>query len=425
MKEIIQPKDIALETALLKTMSCKQNFDLYINSVDQNRVLPDTKLLLADYAKYFKLFPEHETLDFGQFQTQFTQNWHNKDLDQLDIEYYRDYVFPAIQKYNNPDTEHCLLGLMHKQTAEKLSEVANNSFDVTILRTILDDYEHKQSIITRTCDKDVFTMANVDFDILDKSNGIPYFLPSVQQGLGSLVKGQFVVVSADYGTGKTAFVLSQAVHAFKHLEKKGDVRPILYFNSEGTEGDVFARFLSNLYNSSYPSGFEEIINCREEVRKDFLSKYSADRFMVFQISNGGLSYVRAKLQKYNPALVIIDITDVLAPEEDVTSLKKVYDNLRLLSGAYCPIIGTTQAGDNSYLDKETNQIKNRKWLGDKALYGSKSGKGGAADTIITIGKDDNNPRLRYISTPKKKRGTIVNITCEIHEIYSLYTEITF
>lgn len=422
---VIQPKDITLETALLKTMTCKQNFTTYVNSVDHNRVLPTTKLLLTDYNKYFTLFPDHETIDFGQFQTQFTQNWHNKDLDILDIEYYRDYVFPAIQKYDNPDTEHCLLGLMHKQTAEKLSEVANTSFDVGTLRGILDDYEHRQSVIIRTCDKDVFTMQNVDFDILDKSSGIPYFLPSIQAGLGSLVKGQFVVVSADYGTGKSAFVISQAVYSFKHLAKIGDKRPILYFNSEGTEGDVFARFCSNLYHETYFGGFEEIIENREAVRELFLKKYAPEQFMVFQISGGGLSYVRAKLEKYNPALVIIDITDVLAPEEDVTSLKKVYDNLRLLSGAYCPIIGTTQAGDNSYLDKETNQIKNRKWLGDKALYGSKSGKGGAADTIITIGKDDNNPRLRYISTPKKKRGTMVNLTCEIEDIYSLYREITF
>lgn len=421
----IQPKDIILESALLSTMSRKQNFTVYANSVDHKRLLPATSLLLIDYKKYFDLFPEHEIIDFGQFQTQFTQNWHNKDLDLLDIEYYRDYVFPAISKMEAVDNDQCLLGLMHKQTAEELSEVATTKFDVTLLRDILDKYEQKQQLIIRTNDADVYTMENVDFNVLDKAEGIPYFLPSLQAGLGSLVKGQFVVVSADYGTGKTAFVLSQVVHAFRHIAKRQDSGPILYFNSEGTEADVFGRFLSNLYSKHVPGGFEEVVTRREEIRGRFLKNYSADKFMVFQISTGGLNYIRAKMQQYKPSLVVIDITDVLAPEEDVMNLKKVYDGLRLMSGAFCPIIGTTQSGDTSYYDKEKNEVKTRKWLGDKALYGSKSGKGGAADTIITIGKDDNNPKLRYISTPKKKRGTMTNIIAELEDQYSLYKEITF
>ncbi len=175
-----------------------------------------------------------------------------------------------------------------------------------------------------------------------------------------------------------------------------------------------------------PGGFEEIVSTREDVRKRFLKEYNAAQFMVFQIASNGLAYVKSKISKYNPALVIIDITDVLAPEEDVMNLKKIYDGLRLLSGAYCPIIGTTQSGDTSWKDKQTGETKTKKWLGDKALYGSKAGKGGAADTIITIGKDDNpNSLLRYISTPKKKRGTMVTVTCELIPEYSLYKEVSW
>jgi len=425
MQENIPPKDISLETALLKSMSYKENFKAYSSAIDYKRVLPCTSLLLQDYGKYFELFTEHDHIDFGEFQTQFSHNWHINDLDQLDIEYYRDYVFPAIQKYDNNDVYTCLLGLIKKQAAEKLIQTVSTSFEIEKIRNILDEYSDKISSYMTTCDEDVWTINNVDFEVLDNTKGIPYFLPSLQMNLGSLVKGQFVVVSADYGVGKTAFVLSQAANTFRHLVENNDNRPILYFNSEGTEGDVFARFISNLFSSIYSEGFEQIINQRDEIRRKFVDKYPTDKFLVFQLSGKNLTYIRNKLKKYNPALVIIDITDVLAPEEDVTNLKKVYDNLRLLSGEYCPIIGTTQAGDTSYLDKETNKIKTRKWLGDKALYGSKSGKGGAADTIITIGKDDNNPRLRYISTPKKKRGTQVNVTCEIEDIYSLYRELTF
>ena len=70
-------------------------------------------------------------------------------------------------------------------------------------------------------------------------------------------------------------------------------------------------------------------------------------------------------------------------------------------------------------------MRSRKWLGDHSLYGSKSGKGGAADTIITIGREDTSSNLRFICTPKKKRGQPVKLTCIIEDIYSNYKELDF
>lgn len=420
----IQPKDIILESALLSTMSHRHNFTLYVNSIDKKRLLPATSLLLTDYERYFKLFPEHDTVDFGQFQTQFTQNWHNKDLDQLDIEYYRDYVFPAILRAHPLESEHALLGLMHKQLVEKLIEAAETTDEVDRLRVILDEYEFNKQLITLEHDNEAITATTVDLSVLDKTNGIPYFLPSLQTSLGGLIQGQFVVVSADSNTGKSAFCISQAVHAFTHFDKQPERGPILVFNSEGTPGDIFGRFWSNLFRKQIPGGIEEIVTKREIVRDKFNDRFDPNKFIVFQIGNKGLSNVRAKMKKYKPSLVIIDMLDILADVEDPITLKKLYDNIRLLALEYCPIIGTTQSGNTSWFDKESGAEKSKKFLTDKDVLGCKA-KSAAAETMITIGKDSNNPKLRYISVPKKKRGASVNITCSIEEKYSLYEEISF
>ncbi len=419
---VIQPRDIVLESALLSTMSHRENFTLYVNSIDKKRLLPATSLLLTDYEKYFKLFPEHNTVDFGQFQTQFTQNWHNKDLDQLDIEYYRDYVFPAIQKAEG--TEHCLLGLMNKQTTEAIHDICINYFDVDLIRHQLDEHESKQQLILLDHDNEAITASTVDLSVLDKTNGIPYFLPSLQASLGGLIQGQFVVVSADSNTGKSAFCISQAVHAFTHFDKQPDKGPILYFNSEGTPGDIFGRFWSNLFKKQIPGGIEDIVTRREEVRDKFNARFDSSKFVVFQMGTRGVSYIRAKLKKYKPSLVIIDMLDILATVEDPITLKKLYDNIRLLSLEFCPIIGTSQSGSTSWFDRESGEEKHKKFLTDKDVLGCKA-KSAAAETMITIGKDSSNPKIRYISTPKKKRGTNCNLTCEILDTYSLYQEITF
>lgn len=415
---------IVLEASLLKILSSKDNYFHYIDLIDSKRLLSNTSLLLRDYKRYYETYSDHSTIDFGLFFSQFAQNWHIKDLSAVDIEYYKDYVFPAIENANSVETESCLIGLLKQNTLNKLLEV-KDELNVTKIRDIIDEFEEKTANILKPIDNEIAKIDTVDFTELDKANGIPYFLPTLQSSLGSLVKGQFIVVSADYGAGKSAFVISQAVATLKHLAQTNDPRPILYFNSEGTTADIFGRVCSNLYSDDVPEGFEGIIKNSEKIKRKFLQSYSSEQFLVLQMLSSNVDWVQNKIKKYNPALVIIDITDTLAPEEDVTNLKKVYDRLRLLSGTYCPIIGTTQSGDTSYQDPETKEIKSKRWLNDKALYGSKTGKGGAADTIITIGKDDVNKNLRYISTPKKKRGTPCNLTCELVDIYSLYKELAW
>lgn len=420
MGQQINKKDIDIEIDLLKSMSKRNNFETYNDSIDIKRIFPSTKLMLEDYAKYFKLY-DHDKIDFKAFYTQFSNSWHNKDLDVDDVEYYRDYVFPAIAKSDAEQAETSLLGLIQKQTLEEINKSALKEFDIDKISAILDIFRTKQSEIIKENDEDVFTIENIDFSVLDKDKGIPYFIPKLQESLGSLVKGQFIVVSADNGTGKSAFAISQAVEAFRFLQETKSTRPVLYFNSEGTEADVYGRFLSNLYKKEVRGGFEQIFKEIGVVKENFIANYNPANFKVFQLEGKSVGYVKSKMVKYNPSLVIIDIADTLVSEESPSLLKKLYDTLRQMSNTHCPIIGTTQSGDMSYFDKESGQKLYRKWLDIKDVYGSKQ-KSGAADTVIGIGMEPDS-NIRYVSTPKLKRGTPVKITCELENIYSNFKEI--
>lgn len=417
--------DITVESELLNILMVKENYVKFSPIIDKNRLLPDTQTVLKDYDRYFNHYIDHDTIDFGLFYTEFSQHYHLNSLNTDQLHYYRDYVFPSIMNATPKDVESCMINLLKNRAKEDLLSHISKELNTEKLRTILDNFEDSTQNITKKIDDEVSRIDTIDFSELDKSSGIPFFLGSLQENLGSLIKGQFVVVSADYGTGKSAFVISQVASTLLHLNKTNDPRPILYFNSEGTSADIFGRVCSNLYRNEAIGGFEDIINNPNKYKEKFICQFDINKLLVFQMMFSSIEWIQNKIKYYNPALVIIDITDTLAPEEDVLTLKKVYDRLRLLSGAYCPIIGTTQSGDTSYQDKESHEIKHRKWLGDKALYGSKTGKGGAADTIITIGKDDLNKNLRYISIPKKKRGQTANITAELIDIYSLYKELAW
>ena len=415
-----------LEAELLKVMSKKDNFNSYLAQVNRKRLLPNTELLLSDYEKYFEINQKHDEINWGLFYSQFAQDWHNKDLTEEQISYYKDYVFPAIEQASPEDVNTCLVGLIKKHTIE---DILNNANDLNPekLKDILNSFESKVSGFSQdSIDPDANTLSMLDFKELDQSHGIPYFLPTLQENLGSLVKGQLVVVAADFGTGKTAFVVSQAAETLKHLKKTNDKRPILYFNSEGTLADVGGKLCANLFKDEAVCGFEEIIENADTYTDKFKRFVDEEQFLLYNLLGASVEWVEQKVKKHNPALTIIDITDILAGEEDVKNLKKVYDRLRLIAGNYCPIIATTQSGDASYFDKDDNKVKNIKWLSDKHLYGSKTGKGGAADTIIAIGKDDDkDSKLRYLSTTKIKRGKQCHITCELLNQYALYRELAW
>lgn len=758
----VEKIDVKIETALLKTLQDREKYDKYISQVNLKKVLPNTKLLLEDYAKYFELYKQDTTIDFDKFYSHFSQFWHQNDekFTLQDLEYYRDYVFPAVNSFVVDESEPVLKALEEKLYKEELETALLSGQSPDKLQDIINKYLEKAN---KEDDVDIHTVENCDFDVLDKSNGIPWFLPSLQAGLMSLSDGQFVIVAADFGTGKeqplsanistptgwvkmgdiklgdvvnsrkgvskvigifpqgvkpvykitfsdgrsceagldhlfevtdrkgknkyhygldnthkvislreiiasedelfvrlcapvykehkelvippysfgvllgdgclsspgiivssneediinkvaielgleytknksnyswtfltkstdrkyreylinnkldctsshkyipgeylngsveqrrdllkglmdtdgcvnkgnrfsfsttstrikdgvlelarslgyscnysvdnrkkykggicytisiqtndiifsskkhlerystnvakgcnyrryndhirivsveyqreeasqcimiddeehlyitdnyvvthnTAFVISQAVHAFKYLHKKGDMRPILYFNSEGLAGDVIGRFLSNLYKDKIQGGFEEIIERRKEVKDKFVKTFDASMFKCIQIANTpDFKSVKAKIEKYKPALVIIDICDKLAPDEDVQSLKKLYDGLRVLAGTGYPIIGTSQSGDTTFFNAEKKEVVKKKWLTDHDLYGSKTGKGGAADTIITIGKEEGGT-IRYVAVVKKKRGSEVRITCDLIDKYSEYKEILY
>lgn len=423
-KKIVKAIDVTLEASLCSLFANREQYNSYIHLVDIKRVCPPTAIVLKDYKKYYEL-TNKDNVDFGEFYTYFSQDWHSKDLEQSDIEYYRDYVFPAIQNVSPSDIDHTIETLLKKQYGEDIEKLVNSGMDVSKIKESIVNLERKLTSVSTSVDKDVHTIANLDFSVLDKSNGIPWFLPSLQQNLMSITEGQFIIVSADYGTGKTAFVISQAVHTLKYLQKKKDNRCILYINSEGMAADVIGRALSNLYKDKVYGGFEEIVDRIDEIKEKYLKVFSADALRCIQMSDvSNFEMLKSKVEKYKPSLIIIDICDKLAPEEDVQNLKKLYDNLRVLASSGYAIIGTSQSGDTSYFDAEEKKVKNKKWLSDHDLYGSKTGKGGSADCIITIGKEENS-NLRYVSVVKKKRGQPVRITCQLDDQYSNYRELQY
>lgn len=435
----IKQEDIALEGGLLKVLSNKSHFEQYEPSIDYKRLIPGTARLLQDYKEYFNTY-KHDDIDWQLFYTEFSQNYRNRivynqrtkkkevECDELDLAYYRETVFPLIQ---NSSTEGIIDTLIKRTAVETIKNSIESGYDDAKLLDIIGEFKEKRSQFTISKDEDIFNLSDLDLEVLDSKRGIGWFLPSLQANLSSIMPGQFIVVAADSDVGKSAFCISQAVHVFKQVGRNTienqdtcPLRPILYCTSEDTKEDLACRFLSCLYKDRVLGGFEEIVSNFKNVSKSFNENFNSGAFIGMSIRGAQcLNKIKDKIKKYNPCLVIIDMLDKLSSSDNIQDLTRLYQDVRGIANDGYAIIGTSQTGNTSFQDKDTKEYRHRRWLTDKDLANSKSGKQGAAYCMIMIGKDDDVPNIRYLSTTKKKRGKHVNVTCEIDDAHSCYKEL--
>lgn len=417
-------KQISVEGALLKAMSVREYYEKYSRHIDKPRLMPNTALLLKDYKLYYTMYQEHEEIDFSTFFVHFAQDWHKKDMDQDDINYYLNTVLPLIEKQElQPQI---IATLIENQTVESLKEMLESGIDSSLIEERIADYEKRRKEVMGEKDDDVFSLDEVDVSVLDTSKGLPWFLPALQAGIGSMMPGQFIVLAADSNTGKSAFCISQAVSVFEHQHTLAadERRPILYCTSEDTKEDLVCRFLSNLYRKNVVEGFDGVISQFDRVKAHFNKKYDSRLFIGMQIHGARDLYkIKQKIDAFNPCVIIIDMVDSLSKSRDYQELENLYQAIRGIANTGYPVLGTTQSGNTTYQDKDTKEYKHRKHLSEKDMAGSKYGKQGAAYCAIMIGKDDDHPNLRYINTTKKKRGQHVQCTAEIIERFSLYKEL--
>jgi archaellum biogenesis ATPase FlaH len=425
-KENPLQKTFIIELALLKALAIREHYDNYFSYVVYDRLLEETRVFLDAYKLYYELYPTHKEIDFDTFLTQFVSNWHSSDMHQEQIAFYTQAII-TVKKAPLDDAETALIGLINRQLMDKITKIGNKSFNSEQIREELEQYDVKRAGILREYDLDAFTIEDVDFAEINKSTGLPYAMEPLQDALGGMVKGSLVVLNAASGIGKSAFIHTQVVHSIKWLKQANNKKPILFFNTEGTSSEVFGRMLSNLYRETMLGGYREILASQAKLQNNFIKNFGKETFIVFTANDMGLNYVRMKIKKYKPALVILDMaaaimTAVGKSSGETQDLKVFFNSLRNISSDNCPIIATVQAGNGAkYWDKNDQKYIYKQWPTDDDIYGSKTAVQGAAETIITIGRDNEHEFTRYIQTTKlKSDADKAKFICELNRKFSHY-----
>lgn len=229
------------------------------------------------------------------------------------------------------------------------------------------------------------------------THGYEWRLRFLNQSLGPLRDGDFVMVAARVECGKTTFLASEASYILPQMPKD---RPIVWVNNEERSEQVYFRVVQAALDMTT----EEVISNPKEAMRLF-DEYRKERRIL--ITDGKTNHEKALtslFQDINPGMIVFDQLDKVGGffNEDREDLRlgRLYKWARDLAREYGPVITASQLSAD---------VDKREWpyfIGLDSLRGSKVDKPGEADAIITIGKCEN-PKpgeelLRSMNVPKNK-----------------------
>ena len=374
---------------------------MFRGSVPVEALEPRTQVLVKDIDKYYAEFKDHTEIDFVIFKDRFFQFWHrdldadqttfyNKTLDRVDVEI--DFNTKAV-------LINSLIELQYATDVANMLSRYNAGEDLNIVSVL---EELSANAVNRLTQREARTYVEPDFTNILQSDsddsGLAWANPSLNTAMRPLRGGDFIIAAGRPDTGKTSFISHQATHMSAQCP---DGRPVLWLSNEGTRDSILKRSFNAALGVS-TSKLVEMQTAGTLSDSYYAAIGGVGRLQVEEIVGWTDLEVKALIESVNPSLVIMDMIDkvnFVGMKRDGRTdeiLEAQYSSFREhgIKNDYATIATSQMSGDAHGLEfPEMHMLKD-----------SKTGKQGACDVILMIGKSEDPMKdpYRYISTPKNK-----------------------
>ncbi|CDK30088.1 putative replicative DNA helicase [Burkholderia phage AMP1] len=246
-------------------------------------------------------------------------------------------------------------------------------------------------------------------DILEEDEndtGFHWRLNCLNGSMRPLRAGDFGIIGARVDTGKSSFIASELTFMAPQVDQlyPDRERTIVWFNNEGPG----KRIKHRLYNAALEESTKELIKRKQAgtIYDDYVQALGGrDLIYVFDVHDYTMSELEDIVKELDPAIVIIDMLDNVQADGQALNggtrtdqiLEWLYQRARVWAVKYdCAVLATSQL---------SGEAEGEIYPKQSMLANSKTGKAGAADVIVMVGRSDS-PDLqnsRFISLPKNKK----------------------
>lgn len=384
----------------------REKYDKLVRAVPKHVLDDKTKVILDDFGKFFREFPDVSSIEHEPFWLWFKSFAHPKltpDAQALYETYLR-----QVQEPVPPELEAGLMErLVAADTASKLVAMVekwNEGDEINLgscLRTIVEQFEldTNRKVKTPWVQDDIAALLAED----QNDTGFKWRIPELNMSMRPLRSGDFLIVAARPDVGKTTFGTDQFTHFASQVEDvfPGQGRSILWFNNEGPGN----RIVKRAYQSALNSTIQDLMKLTAEgtIHSEYVKATGRpDTLRVFDIHDFWNHEIEDIVRQFPPAMLVFDMIDNIKFGGAVNNngqrtdqlLEAMYQWARVMGVKHdCPVIAMSQVS----ADGEGMQFPTLSMLKD-----SKTGKQGAADAILTIGYQPDFPDTRYLGLTKNK-----------------------
>jgi hypothetical protein len=388
-----------LEIDLLAIVRNRDNYYRFKPYIKDHVLSKEALLIYNSMDTFFKAHPAITDIEWGPFSAYFYV-LRNSQVTPAQRSNYAN-IFEKLQLHTTALGMEILL--KHFITTDYAHQITDTSLKVREGRGTIDDIavlveKHDTELGVATNPADLFVSGDLS-DMLARagSPGLEWRLEELNISLGPARQGDFILIAAYVGAGKTTLAASEVTHMASQIPSD---RPVVWVNNEEESNKVKLRIMQSALGLTVSD-----IRADEKAATAMYDKLMGKPNRILVTPNDASACTVHKLTellaKVNPAIIVFDQLDKVRGFERESDGKEyerlglLYKWARELSHKYGPTFAITQcdgtADGSQYI--KMNQLR-----------GSKVDKPAEADAIITVGKVDN-PAMknkRFIHVPKNK-----------------------
>jgi len=399
---------MSLDITLLQVMKHRKEYVRLHRAVNDRAFDIRTTTVLGDFGKFFDEFPECTTIPLaGEFATWFTVA--HRTIKEEDMAVYRQIFRQCAADPSDEVRDVLVTKLLESNLAVLVADIADRwtrGDEISpgqMLRRLVDDFE---ADLSRKVKIPFVPIGDNLFKDAVLEAGLHWRSEPLNLCMRKLRAGDFGILAARPDAGKTSFIASEITYIAPQLPAyfENANRPIIWFNNEGPGERIQERIIQ----AALGLPASKIVQLQKDGQlwQKYTEAIGGDllRIRVLDVHGYKSWQIEEIIKQTQPGLVVFDMIDNIKFDGDVLNggqrtdqiLEGMYQWARELAVRYrCVALATSQvSADGEGLAYPT--------LG--MLKDSKTGKQGAADFIITLGKK-NEPayeNIRFLGLTKNK-----------------------
>ncbi len=376
----------SIDLDILKYMSQRDQYFELKDTINKGLCVKESWVLLADFGEWFKENPNESVITEDFILWQRVKRHPNWKLEEARI---KATIVSNVLALPFPTRATFLDSIHHLRASAQYRSIADDMERGTI--TAMDADIRARSLVSIQPSNDTLICLDLnDLSAAASTGGLYWRCEDLNQSLGPLNKGDFIIVVKRPEVGGTSFLTSEMT--FMLEQTNGNA---ILFNNEEAPAKVYSRMVSAALGVDY----RKLLGDAPKYQADYNKWLASSTFDLVHDTQMTISSLHKQLEEKPYDLIGINVLLKIGgtgAEADHDKFQALGEECRRISQLYGPVIAIVQADPSA---------EGLQYIPQDRIYKSKTALQGEADGMIMIGTGDESiaaDDVRFIYVAKNK-----------------------